>query len=99
MTEEEIKAKYGEDVSKIEIFISESDIAVGYVKPVTRYIASPIIAKIINDPVGACEIWLDACLIDEISDKRIKSDDTVFLSAMSNMNSVIELKKSKLTHI
>ena len=98
MTDEEIKAKYG-DVAKIEITVSPKDIAVGYVRPVTRYIASPIIAKIINDPVGACEIWLDACLIDEISDKRIKSDDVVFLSAMSNMNSVIELKKSKLTNI
>lgn len=96
MTEEEIKAKYG-SVDKIEIFVGDGDTAVGYLIKPSRYVLSPVIAKIQTDPVAACEIWLESCLIKEISDPRILTDDTILISAMAHMDGIVSLKKSKLT--
>jgi hypothetical protein len=98
MTDEEIKAKYG-NVDKIEIFVGAGDSAIGYLIKPSRYVLSPIIAKIQTDPVAACEIWLESCLIKEISDPRMLSDDIILISAMAHMDGIIALKKSKLTSI
>jgi len=98
MTEEEVKEKYGPDVKKIEVFISENDTAVGYVLKATRYVMSPILTKINTDPLGAVEIWLQSCLIKEISDPRILEDDCL-ISCMQLMDSIVSVKKSKLTSI
>lgn len=98
MSDEEVKAKYGE-VDKIEVIVSEEDTAVMYFRKASRYIISAIVAKVATDLALACELWIDSCLITEISDQRVKTDDSIFFSVANEMNEIVSLKKSKLTRL
>lgn len=95
---ESYKSK-GAKVDKIEIVISDKDVAVAYLIKPNRLVLSPIIACIATDPIRAAEIWLESCLIKEISDSRFTTDDMVVLSAMAHLDGLVSLKKSTLTSV
>lgn len=95
LTDSEIKAKYGQ-VYKLEIEVSDTDIAIAYLRQPSREIMSAMFAKMSTDPLMANEILLRGIIIKEISDNRILENDQLFMSACTSLDQIIVLKKSTL---
>lgn len=91
LTDEEIKSKYGE---VIEITVGDNDEYKAYLKKPDRYMVGFFVSKVNVNPVVAAEELYKSCVISEISDKEILDDQDLFLSIISDLRSMIELKKS-----
>jgi hypothetical protein len=93
-----LKATYGE-LFELNVYISEYDVAVAYLKKPTRQVLGAVMSKISSDPMQANEILLRNCLIKEISDMRILDNDEVFISAINSLDGLVNVYKSDLKKI
>jgi len=95
MTNEEIKAKYPNVGFCVE---TENGLRLYLNKP-SRYVLSPVMAKIGHDPIIALEELAYALAIPEISNMKVLEDDDLFLSILPQLSGIVELKKSIITKL
>jgi hypothetical protein len=93
-----LKATYGE-IFELNVYISEDDVAVAYLKKPTRQILGAVMSRISSDPMQANEILLRNCVIREVSDMRILDNDEVFISAINSLDGLVNVYKSDLKKI
>jgi hypothetical protein len=86
----EIKEKYGE---VFEIIVEDKK---AYIRKPNRLQLGPVLATISSNPIAAFEMLFSACVIPEISDMEILTNDDYFLGACAAMDGIISLKKSSL---
>jgi hypothetical protein len=70
-----------------------------YLNKVNRYVLSPVMAKLGHDPLIAYEELIQALVIREISDMEVLEDDDLFLSAVTQIAQIVDLKKSTITKL
>lgn len=101
VTEEQLqglKAKYGE-VFEITV-LDENGVEVkAYLKKPSRQILSAVMAKIGSDPIQANELLLNGCIIQEVSDMRIVTNDDLFMSAIGSLSELIQIRTSSIKKI
>ena len=95
MDERDIKAKGLGAIKKIEVEGDNGEVKVAYFKQPHRYVLGLAYAKIEINPVEANEMVLKNCIIEEVSDMEILTNDSYFFGAMQHVASLMEVKKSK----
>ena len=93
-----IKAQYGE-VFRLNVYISEEDVATAYLKKPTRAILGAVMSKMSTDPMLANEILLRNCIIPDLSDSRILDIDEIFISAIDSLDGLVNVYRSDLKKI
>jgi len=93
-----LRATHGE-VFELNVYISDEDVAVAYLKKPSRQILGAVMSRISSDSMHANEILLRNCLIREVSDMRVLDDDEVFISAISSLDGLVNVYKSDLKKI
>lgn len=91
----EAKEKHGASY-QITAFDGDGNEVIGFLKKPSRVVIGALMSKASTDPLGANEILLKNCLIKEISDNRILTDDDAFMSACMCLDEVITIKKAEL---
>jgi len=94
MTNLELKEKY-----PLLAYVIEVEGKKLYLNKVNRYVLSPVMAKLGHDPLIAYEELIQALVIREISDMQVLEDDDLFLSAVTQIQQIVDLKKSTITKL
>jgi hypothetical protein len=94
MTNIELKEKYPNLAYIVEVEGKKL-----YLNKVNRYVLSPVMAKIGHDPLIAYEDLINSLVIREISDMEVLNDDELFLSAVTQLQQIVDLKKSTITKL
>lgn len=92
---EELRKKHGvKDVHVIDIENDNGEPFRAYLKSPDRAVLSRSISLAQTDPIRANEIVLNSCWLD--GDEIIKTDDTLFMSAMQVLGGLINIRKATL---
>lgn len=94
MTNEEIKEKYPKVVYVVEV--NDKKI---YLEQPSRSVISMTLAKVGRDPLGAYEDMLNLIAVKEISDMSILENDDEFISISTQLQNIVEVKKSSMTKL
>lgn len=68
--------------------------AIAFLKPPPRNILNFYLAKVSTEPITAHEILLNSCWLE--GNELIKTDDSLFLSAIPQLGSMMSLKQGSL---
>lgn len=101
VTEAQIKALKAQyvDIFVIEVLDNEDKPVIAYLKKPTRQTLSAVMSKLSSDPIQANEILLRNCIIKDYSDMRIIDNDECFMSAISSLSELIQIKQSSIKKI
>lgn len=94
MTNEEIKEKYPKVAYVVEV--NEKKI---YLEQPNRSVVSLTMAKVGRDPLGAYEDMINLIAVKEISDMSILENDDEFISISTQLQNIVEVKKSSMTKL
>ncbi|PIY15126.1 MAG: hypothetical protein COZ16_05570 [Flavobacteriaceae bacterium CG_4_10_14_3_um_filter_31_253] len=95
MENQDKKAKELGAVFQVEVEVSENDIAKGYLRKPTRNQMSAALA-LSQDPIRSDEVLLKACLIKEVSDERLITNDDCFMAVRMQLSKLIEIKQASI---
>lgn len=94
MTNEEIKEKY----PKVAYVVEVNDKKI-YLEQPSRSVVSMTMAKVGRDPLGAYEDMVNLIAVKEISDMSILENDDEFISISTQLQNIVEVKKSSMTKL
>ena len=93
-----LKKQHG-DIFVIEVMDNENEPVIGYFKRPTRQTLSAVMSKLSSDPIQANEILARNCIIKEYSDMRLIDNDDLFMSMISSLSELIQIKQSSIKKI
>ncbi len=74
--------------------------AVGYFQEANRFVVGQVLGLQTRDQIQGAKCWIDACLIQEISDPIfLQADKDILLTCVKYSQSIAEVKKSSMTTI
>lgn len=80
--------------------ISPEKTAVGYFLEANRFVVGAVLAQVNRDQIAGAKIWIDSCLVQEISDPIFLQDDKdILLTCVKYSLSIAEVKKSSMTPV
>jgi hypothetical protein len=84
-------------IKKVEVEGDDNKTYTFYFKQPHRHVLGLSFARLDINPVEANEILVNNCIIKEVSDFEMLTDDSIFFSVMKHLGDLSTVKKSQST--